>query len=160
MPIENARPVGRPTEYREEYCNKLIEHMKKGYSFESFGAEVPGYVHCATLYRWAEAHDEFREAKKIGTILSLKYWERLGMLGCKGKIKGFNVAAWYINMKNKHLWSDDGPRQVEDKTERKKITVEIVQSKPTEQIEEAQTIEVENGKPNDNTNGEAGGGNS
>lgn len=141
--------VGRPSDYRPEYCEMLIKHMSKGLSFESFGGTLQECACRTTLYRWLDAHQEFRDAKKKGTIMSLLYLERIGLKGMKGKIKGFNIAAWYINMRNKHFWSNDGPRidKLDDKADdRKRITVEIVEGAPkaNDKIEEAETIEVKN----------------
>ena len=33
---KERNPVGRPTKYKPEYCEMLIEHMSEGLSFESF----------------------------------------------------------------------------------------------------------------------------
>ena len=90
-------PGGRPTKYKPEYCTMLIEHMSSGLSFESFGANVD--VCEDTLYEWAKVYPEFSEAKKIARIQCLKFWERIGIAGMSGKIKGFNAAIWIYNMK-------------------------------------------------------------
>jgi hypothetical protein len=78
--------------------------MTKGLSFESFAAECG--VHFDTLYEWVKKNPEFSEAKKIGTSLSLKFWEKIGMDGVKGDLKNFNVAGWIFNMKNRFRWTD------------------------------------------------------
>ena len=64
---------GRPTKYESKYCTMLIEHMAKGYSFESFGAIVE--VCRATLYNWLDTHDEFKKAKDRAFTKSLYFWE-------------------------------------------------------------------------------------
>jgi hypothetical protein len=105
-------PGGRPTTYKPEYCELLIEHMGKGYSFESFAGTID--THRGTLYRWEAAHPEFRDAKKAGLDKSLLFWERLGVHGASGKVKGFNPSAWIFNLKNKHLWRDKTPDEIKE----------------------------------------------
>ena len=94
--------VGRPTDYREEYCEKLIEHMKGGLSFESFG----GIVGCSkqTLYDWLKAHKEFLDSYKKAQSYCLLHWEEMGhdmVLAGQG-----NATTWIFNMKNRFDWKD------------------------------------------------------
>lgn len=94
---------GRPTDYRPEYCQMLIDHMKQGNSFESFGAVAD----CAesTLYVWRDANPEFSEAYKRGSAYSRKFWEDLGIVGTV-EGKNFNATTWIFNMKNRFKWTD------------------------------------------------------
>lgn len=92
--------------YKKEYCQKLIEHMRKGYSFYSFGAK-PLSVGRATLDDWVLKYPEFEEAKSIGTNESLKFWEKIGLKGLTGKYKGgFSASTYIFNMKNRFKWTD------------------------------------------------------
>lgn len=95
---------GRPSKYKPEYCEKLVEHMSAGYAFESFSATIG--VHRDTLYEWEKVHPEFSEAKKKGTEASFLWWEKLGMAGAVGKVKNFNAAVWIFSMKNKFGYRD------------------------------------------------------
>lgn len=94
---------GRPTEYKPEYCELLIEHMKRGLSFESFGAVVD----CSeqTLYNWREEHPQFFESYKRGVSFSRNFWEELGLVGTT-EGKNFNATTWIFNMKNRFKWRD------------------------------------------------------
>lgn len=94
--------AGRKSEYKPEYCQQLIEHMAKGYSFASFGAIVN--VHRTTLYNWMEANPDFKDAFDEGTSKSLYWWETVGMQGTVGKLKGFNASVYALTMANKHKW--------------------------------------------------------
>lgn len=51
-------------EYKEIYCEKLIEHMEKGYTFESFAAILS--VSPALLTEWCDYYPDFSDAKQIG----------------------------------------------------------------------------------------------
>lgn len=99
-----TRKIGRPTSYKPEYCNKLIEHMKKGYSFESFGAIAN--VNRDTLFEWAKVHKDFSDAKRMATEHCRLFWETLGIMACQGFAKNFSAAAWIFNMKNRFGWRD------------------------------------------------------
>jgi len=107
--------VGRPTKYKEEYCNKLIEHMAEGYSFDSFAGIVE--VHIDTLYEWAKVHKEFSDAKHIGTAKSMAWWERIGRMGMINEIPFFNDRIWRLNMINRFRaqWSDGTKNENNDK---------------------------------------------
>jgi hypothetical protein len=60
IPAHYKRPVGRPSEYRPEYCDLVIEHMAQGYSLTAFAGLVR--VAVDTVYRWIALHSEFSEA--------------------------------------------------------------------------------------------------
>ena len=99
--------VGRPTDYREEYCEMVIEHMSKGYSFESFAGAIG--THKQVLYSWAEKFPEFNDSKKIAFEKCRVWWESQGMDGLWSSKEGsFNSSNWIFQMKNrfKEEWRD------------------------------------------------------
>lgn len=69
--------TGRPTKYKAEYCQMLIDHMESGLSFESFAAEVD--VCEDTIYTWAKEFPEFSEAKKKAFSKNRSFWEKLSV---------------------------------------------------------------------------------
>lgn len=96
--------AGRPTDYKPEYCQLLIEHMGEGFSFEAFAAIVN--CHKDTLYQWVLSHNEFSDSKKIAFERSRLFWERVGIdIAVKGE---GNATAFIFNMKNrfKGEWRD------------------------------------------------------
>jgi hypothetical protein len=94
------RPRGAPTTYREEYCEQVISHMSRGFSFESFAGVIS--VNRDTLYEWCHVHHDFSDAKKIAVQKSLLALETIGLDGMTGELKGFNVASWIFTCKNRH----------------------------------------------------------
>lgn len=86
---------GAKTKYREEYCEQLVEHMAKGFSFESFAATVD--VDRDTIYEWAKVHPEFSDAKKRGIVKSLLRFEALALANMTNK--NFNTTSWIYQMK-------------------------------------------------------------
>lgn len=106
---------GRPTTYKKEYSEQLIEHMGKGLSFESFAGVCR--VCKDTLYEWEKVHSEFSDAKKIGLELNRLFWEKLGVDYIKdestagvGSTK-LNATVYIFNMKNRF------PKEWRDKQE-------------------------------------------
>lgn len=95
---------GRPTDYKPEYCQMLIDHMAEGFSFESFAAVVK--VNRDTLYNWVAIHPDFSDAKKAGFDESRLTWEKIGRdIAKKGE---GNATAFIFNMKNRFRedWND------------------------------------------------------
>ena len=103
---------GRPTHYKKEYCNQLIDMMKEGAS----KAEVCLNFDCSfqTFLDWQAANPEFLEAVNRGLNLSKGKWEQIGREAAFGNCEGFNATSWIFNMKNrfknedlfKEKWSD------------------------------------------------------
>lgn len=86
-PLKKKNPVGRPSSYRPEYCQKLIEHMRLGHGFHTFGVTLDPMVSHQTLYDWLDAHQEFLEAKSQGEKLSEKTWEEILRAGATGQLR-------------------------------------------------------------------------
>jgi hypothetical protein len=74
---EETRPVGRPSLYDPAYCEEAISLGKIGKSTEAIGAILG--VGTATLYRWMDAHPEFREAISVAKDMELHWWEDQAM---------------------------------------------------------------------------------
>lgn len=105
-----ARPkIGRPSKYKPEYCEELIKHAAEGLSYESFAGKLQ--VNIDTLYEWEKVHPAFSEAKSAARKASLYFWEKVGVLGTTGKLKGFNATSWVFTMKCRHGWRE--PQQID-----------------------------------------------
>jgi hypothetical protein len=96
---------GCPTNYRPEYCEMLVEHMAKGYSFESFAGVVN--VVFKTLYNWEKEHPEFLQAKQRAKAKCLMKWESIGIdniISMPGI--SLNPTVYRMNMINRFGWKD------------------------------------------------------
>lgn len=102
--MANGNPPHRPSKYKAQYCGQLIDHMAGGLSFESFAGVIE--VGRATVYRWLDDYEDFRDAKEKGEAKSLLFWERMGVDGSCGRIKGFNAMSYQFNKKNRFNWKD------------------------------------------------------
>lgn len=102
---QDQAKLGRPTKYKEEYCQMLIEHMSSGLSFESFAAVID--VNRDTLYEWAKVHSDFSDTKKRAFDKCLLWWEKAGIAGLWGtKDSQFNTGVFVFSMKNRFKWTD------------------------------------------------------
>lgn len=101
-------PAGRPTKYRPEYCQMLIEHMATGKSYETFVTKLDYSVSVATLYNWENKFPEFLEAKKRAFIECQNTWEDFMLANAMGDIKS-NPAILVYNMKCRFggIWKSD-----------------------------------------------------
>lgn len=73
---------GRPTKYRPEYCQAIIEHMSEGASMTSFAASIG--VARSTITQWADENPEFSVAVNTGKAKCAAWWEALGRSGAQG----------------------------------------------------------------------------
>jgi hypothetical protein len=102
---QDSKPkkMGRPSSYKPEYCQMLIDHMASGLSFESFGATIGHYRDIT--FEWAKKYPDFADAKKRGYDASYLFWDKTGLKGVWGG-KEFNAAVYCFNMKNRFGWRD------------------------------------------------------
>lgn len=126
--------VGRPTKFKEEYCEMLEKHLEEGLSFEAF-AGVLG-VCKQTLYEWEDNFPQFLDAKKRAWEKCRLFWEKKGLEGLfneeqvidEGRTrtttkKSMNSTVWIFNMKNRFGWRDR--QEIEEKSTKEiKITID------------------------------------
>lgn len=99
---------GRPAiPFKQEYCEQLVKHMSEGSSFESFGAIIN--VSRATIYRWLEEYEEFFEAKELGEVKSLKFWEDLGKAGATGTLRRVSKEVYVKDEQGNVIYEDGRP---------------------------------------------------
>jgi hypothetical protein len=101
-PAFTPAKVGRPTKYKPEMCDQVIEMMAEGASKTEVAACLG--INRETLNRWSKEIDEFSNAVKNGELLSQAWWEKEGRVSLRDK--DFNATLWYMNMKNRHGWTD------------------------------------------------------
>lgn len=120
--VKSSKEVGRPTSYKKEYCELLIEHMSKGLSYEAFAGSIG--VSKQTIYDWEKVNPEFLDAKYIGTEKSRIFWESLGInhilnvsesfgKDAGSKSVSLNAPVWVFNMKNRFGWKDKQPEETD-----------------------------------------------
>lgn len=93
MSTEQAQ-LGRPTEYRPEFCARVLELGKEGASVVEMAADLG--VHRDSLYEWEKVHSDFSDAFTHARQHSQAWWERQGRVNLL--TQGFNASLWSKNM--------------------------------------------------------------
>ncbi len=95
-------PAGRPTKYKKEFCDTVLELMREGKSIVNCCAELD--ISRETFYSWMEKHKEFHDTVKRGMELSEHWWQEKARENLDSN--QFNSTLWYMNMKNRFKWTD------------------------------------------------------
>lgn len=100
--------MGRPTKYKPEYCEKVIDLMSQGWAKTEvcYDREEGLGIHFSTFLLWQEKHPEFKAAVEEGQRASEAWWNKTGRVAVLGGIDGFNATTWIFNMKNRFGWAD------------------------------------------------------
>lgn len=88
------RKVGRPTDYREEYCEQVMQWGREGKSRAWMCSELD--IARSTLQEWEKAHEEFKDALQRAKDHEQRFWEDLG--GSYIKDRNFNAQIWIRSM--------------------------------------------------------------
>jgi hypothetical protein len=84
--------VTRTSLYKPEYCDLLLDDMKKGFSLLAFAGLIG--VCRDTLTEWGRVHPEFADAVKRGKAMQVREWETRGIRVAEGlDVKGAGAAA-------------------------------------------------------------------
>jgi hypothetical protein len=111
--MSDEKKLGRPSHYKEEYCEKIIEYFREGMSIEEICYELN--IAKQTFYNWCENYPEFKQAKNIGVDLSCGWWKKQGRKQLENK--DFSYTGWYMNMKNRFGWADKQETKEEKSSE-------------------------------------------
>lgn len=126
--------MAAPTLYKEGYCIALIDHMSKGFSYESFAAKIGTCRQ--TLYNWEKEYPEFLDTKKQAQELCQFWWESAGINGLYTIVehdedggkniieKKINPSMWIFNMKARFRWQDVEPKELPPPPEKDALTLE------------------------------------
>lgn len=105
--------------YREWIKEKLLQHLREGFSIESFGI-----LAASTLKECIKNHPETFDIVEIESAMNegQANWERLGYAQANGKNLG-NSRTWFYNMANRYGWSERSKVDVDAK---QAVTVQVV----------------------------------
>jgi hypothetical protein len=139
-PKRAPRPgEGRPTLYRPEYCEMLVQHMAEGLSYSSFAAVAD--VCFDTLYEWEKVYPEFSEAKKRGRPKAKMTLEKTAMMAVRGELEKYNATMLIFMLKNMF------PEEYKDRQEVQSVnkTTHAVDQSVIESLKEA-VADIRSGK--------------
>jgi hypothetical protein len=101
-PPETPKPplpkVGRPTKYRPEMCERVIELGAQGKSKAQIARDLG--IAWSNFQNWMERHPEFQAAIKDAHRLALAHWEDIGQRA-PDMGRDFNAVAYIFQMKNR-----------------------------------------------------------
>ena len=105
-------PGGRPTKYKPEFCERVIELGKQGASKVEIAAELG--VHYHAFLNWQDKYPEFAQSVSEASRLCQAWWERKGREATFGGCEGFNATAFIFNMKNRFpdSWRDRKEQEI------------------------------------------------
>ena len=106
---EERLKVGRPTLYRPEYCETVIELGREGKSLVQMAAHFD--VSRPTISEWASEHPEFSKALDRAKVHAQNWWENQAQTGMYAR--GFNSKVWEVSVR---------ARFRDDYTERKEVS--------------------------------------
>lgn len=125
---------GRPTDYRPEHCEAVIELGRQGKSKAQIAAALD--VCRNTLDNWAATHAEFLSALTRARDLSLAWWEDKAQAGIESS--GFNASLWSRSM---------AARFPDDYTERKQTELTGKNGGPVEQVHRIERVIIDPANP-------------
>lgn len=71
--VTEKRPVGRPSKYRPEFCQAVIEDGRLGFSLSAFAGGIE--VDRDTITEWRKVHPEFDQACKTAKAVRARFLE-------------------------------------------------------------------------------------
>ena len=92
---------GRPTDYRPEYCEKVIEFGKLGYSKAEIALELD--VDRGTLDNWLEEHPDFFTAMAKSQDFCKAWWLKSGRENVDNR--SYNSHLYSLHMQNRFGWN-------------------------------------------------------
>ena len=81
--IKPKRPGGRPTLYRREMCDRLVDAMAGGLTAEAAAARIG--ISARSLFNWQKEHPEFLQAIQEGRQRSQLWWEERALAMASGE---------------------------------------------------------------------------
>lgn len=102
--VKKKPKAGRPSGYKPEYCQLVIEHMKSGKSIAAFAAAVG--VSRETIWKWGKAHPEFRNACEVAKDTAQIWFETLALLIATGQHK------IHVDLKGQKPYANANPSMV------------------------------------------------
>lgn len=99
--------VGRPSDYKSEYCERVIELGKQGASVVEMACDI-GVSRPTLEENWTTAHPEFLEAFTRAKMFSQVWWEKKGREGMEKSSQEFQASIWSRSMAARfpHDWRE------------------------------------------------------
>lgn len=122
--------VGRPTKYKREYCQRIIELGEDGDQPVALSAEL--HVSKSTIHQWREDYPEFSDAFDISRDCCERYWLNLAKNRANGTMNGSDAMIKFIlSAAHGHREKSDVTTEVTaDVTHHGQVDISFVDLKP------------------------------
>ena len=122
-PTEAKRSVGRPTDYRPEMDEQIIDAMATGLSLDAAAAEIG--ISPRSAYQWQADVPEFAQAIETGRAKALLFWEKRAIAVANGeggnaqtislalRNRSRSASGWHDAARLEHSGPDGSPLQVQ-----------------------------------------------
>ena len=95
-----AKPrPGRPTSYRQDFGDRIVQLMAQGRSLDGCAALLG--VHPDSLYEWQKVHPEFSEAVRAGRAAATAFWEGRLLDVSKGGSGNAQAIQWALRNRSR-----------------------------------------------------------
>lgn len=123
---DDLLPMGRPSSYKQEYDQRLIDWMASGRSAETFGVDIG--VSKDTVFRWIREHPTFSDAYKQAKDASLKFFEDKSLKHLVEVPQGekINTALYQMIMRNRFGWDKKTPEEKEKEHKQKEKLIGLL----------------------------------
>jgi hypothetical protein len=120
------RPIGRPTAYSPDLCDRMVEATATGLSLDAAAAEIG--ISPRSAYKFQRDFREFAQAVEEGQAKALAFWEKRAIAVANGKPgnaaiislglrnRSRSAVGWHEAVRTEHAGVEGQPVQVEQKT--------------------------------------------
>jgi hypothetical protein len=98
---------GRPTLYRREMCDRLVEAMAGGLTAEAAAARIG--ISARSLFYWQQQHPEFLQAIQEGRQRSQLWWEERALAMANGESGNTQIVVLGLRNRSRAAtgWNND-----------------------------------------------------
>jgi hypothetical protein len=98
---------GRPTLYRREMCDRLVEAMAEGLTAEAAAARIG--ISARSLFYWQQQHPEFLQAIQEGRQRSQLWWEERALAMANGEAGNTQIVMLGLRNRSRAAtgWNND-----------------------------------------------------
>ena len=98
---------GRPTLYRREMCDRLVEAMADGLTAEAAAARIG--ISARSLFYWQQQHPEFLQAIQEGRQRSQLWWEERALAMANGESGNTQIVVLGLRNRSRAAtgWNND-----------------------------------------------------
>jgi hypothetical protein len=99
--------VGRPSSYRREFCDQIVEAMAGGLSAEAAAAKIG--ISARSLFYWQRQHPDFLQAIQEGRQRCLLWWEERAIAMANGEPGNTQIVSLSLRNRSRaaHGWNND-----------------------------------------------------